>query len=401
MLLRLCLMMVGTVLASSCSSDDRGPLKVPEVLLFEDTFSELDMTTWTHESTMGGGGNWEFQMYGNRRANSFVENGTLFIKPSLTRDRLGEKTIRGQHSRWESNRIDLWGTCTDNANWGCERMAHKNENRILPPIESAKLTTADAFSFKYGRVEVVAKLPRGDWLWPAAWMMPKHNTYGEWPTSGEIDIMEARGNAPHYKRQNNESLGYDTYGAACHWGAQHESAYKLTHRTHTSTNATTLVNAFHTYGLYWDDTRLYTYFDDPSNIVMEIHDYVSTSFWQKGVDNLLWKNDTTVSQRHNPWRAGTNHAPFDQEFYLILNLAVGGTAGNGNGYFPDDDVIKPWKNVNGKTPASTAFYDAIDDWFPTWGDPLTAEVLDTAALKIDSVRVWGFPGITTVNALAI
>lgn len=46
----------------------------------------------------------------------------------------------------------------------------------------------------FGKVEVVAKMPQGDWLWPAIWMMPENSTYGDWPRSGEIDIAESRGN---------------------------------------------------------------------------------------------------------------------------------------------------------------------------------------------------------------
>ncbi len=63
-------------------------------------------------------------------------------------------------------------------------------------MQSAAVRTVESFAFTYGRVEVRAKLPRGDWLWPAIWLLPKWHQYGDWPTSGEIDIMESRGNAP-------------------------------------------------------------------------------------------------------------------------------------------------------------------------------------------------------------
>jgi len=51
----------------------------------------------------------------------------------------------------------------------------------MNPIASARLRTAETFSFKYGRVEIKAKLPKGDWMWPAIWMLPKNNEYGDWP----------------------------------------------------------------------------------------------------------------------------------------------------------------------------------------------------------------------------
>ena len=67
---------------------------------------------------------------------------------------------------------------------------------MINPIRSARLRSVKSFSFQYGRVEIKAKLPKGDWLWPAIWMLPAHNEYGQWPASGEIDIMESRGNDP-------------------------------------------------------------------------------------------------------------------------------------------------------------------------------------------------------------
>ena len=56
-------------------------------------------------------------------------------------------------------------------------------------------------------------MPKGDWIWPALWMLPKLNAYGKWPASGEIDICESRGNAPGYP-----AGGVDTFGSTLHWG---------------------------------------------------------------------------------------------------------------------------------------------------------------------------------------
>jgi beta-glucanase (GH16 family) len=80
-------------------------------------------------------------------------------------------------------------------------------------VRSARLTTQGAKWIQYGRVEVVAKLPKGDWLWPAIWMMPEDSVYGIWPLSGEIDIMESRGNARGYG-----SGGRETVSSTIHWG---------------------------------------------------------------------------------------------------------------------------------------------------------------------------------------
>lgn len=159
-----------------------------ETLVFNDEFDSLT-EAWNHEISMSGGGNNEFQAYINNRTISFVKDGVLFIKPQ----------IRYDDDYLSSGTVNLWGhltypndACTDAANDGCLRTGTKS--RILPPINSAKLTSS--FSFKYGRLEARMKLPKGDWIWPALWLMPKYNLYGTWPASGEIDLMESRGNAP-------------------------------------------------------------------------------------------------------------------------------------------------------------------------------------------------------------
>ncbi|KAF2888091.1 hypothetical protein ILUMI_18082, partial [Ignelater luminosus] len=101
--------------------------------------------------------NWEFQWYTNDRSNSIAENGILKLKPTLTSDFLGEAALT-------SETIDLGSSCTNAAFHGCKRTG--SPDSILNPIRSAKLVTTDSFAFKYGRVEVRAKLPAGDWLWP-------------------------------------------------------------------------------------------------------------------------------------------------------------------------------------------------------------------------------------------
>jgi len=73
-----------------------------ETIIFQDDFDKLNFTTWEHELTMGGGGNWEFEWYVNNRSNSYVRNSTLFIKPTLTEDAIGDVTLR-------SGTVDIWG----------------------------------------------------------------------------------------------------------------------------------------------------------------------------------------------------------------------------------------------------------------------------------------------------
>jgi len=212
-------------------------------LIFSDEFDHFNLTTWKHEITLGGGGNWEFQYYDNRRPNSYVKDGVLYLKPSYLADDIGEGSLRGGYT------LDVWGSspaslCTGPHFYGCFRTSGAGGN-YLNPIRSARIRTAESFNFKYGRVEVNATLPKGDWLWPAIWLLPTNNQYGNWPVSGEIDIMESRGNGPNYS-----AGGFDTFGSTLHWGPIYsENAYFKTHATKKAAPDQDFAQDFHIYGL--------------------------------------------------------------------------------------------------------------------------------------------------------
>ena len=117
--------------------------------------------------------------------------------------------------------LDLWGmnepyqTCTGQANYGCRRQG--TTDNIINPIQSARIRSVNSFSFKYGKLEVRARLPKGDWIWPAIWLLPRQFSYGDWPASGEIDLVEARGNEKLFTK-GNVSIGIDQVGSTLHWG---------------------------------------------------------------------------------------------------------------------------------------------------------------------------------------
>ena len=77
-------------------------VRAKETRIFFDDFNNLNFSTWEHELTMGGGGNWEFEWYVNNRSNSYVKNGILYLKPTLTEDAIGETTLR-------TGTVDIWG----------------------------------------------------------------------------------------------------------------------------------------------------------------------------------------------------------------------------------------------------------------------------------------------------
>lgn len=126
-------------------------------------------------------------------------------------DMIGDANVRGGYT------MNLWGGapadyCTMNSFYGCERTSGAGGN-YLNPIISARVRTVKSFNFKYGRVEFKAKIPKGDWIWPALWLLPRDNAYGTWPSSGEIDVMESRGNDPSY-----QFGGCDKFTSTLHWG---------------------------------------------------------------------------------------------------------------------------------------------------------------------------------------
>ncbi len=150
---------------------------------------------------------------------------------------------------------------------------------------SARIDTRDKFSFTYGRIEFRASCPLGTGLWPAVWMLPEGEEYGPWAASGEMDLLEAKG------RLSDRVFGTIHYGGA----------YPLnTHQEYTATlPAGTGIDSFHTYEVIWEPGR------------------------------ISWLVDGRVYAAATEWRSRTpgieSPAPFDKPFYLLVNLAVGGS----------------------------------------------------------------------------
>jgi licheninase len=166
------------------------------------------------------------------------------------------------------------------------------------PYTSARLNSRA--SWTYGRIDVRAKLPRGRGTWPAIWMLPVRGEYGKggWPDNGEIDIMEHVGFAP----------------AVIH-GTIHARAYNHVDRTQRgkSTNVADAQNAFHVYSVVWT----------PQSIVVSVDDTGYFSF-----------DNERLSNPQADWRQW----PFDKDFRILLNVAVGGNWGGQKGV---DESIWP------------------------------------------------------------
>jgi beta-glucanase (GH16 family) len=116
---------------------------------------------------IGGFGTGSFDWTTNSDKNSYTDKDGLHIVPTLTTDSgiTREQILNGYNLNLTKEGGD--GSCTGDSNTVCSIQSNDTSGVIIPPVQSARLSTKGKMSIKYGRVEVVAKLPVGDWLWPA------------------------------------------------------------------------------------------------------------------------------------------------------------------------------------------------------------------------------------------
>ncbi len=197
---------------------------------------------------------------------------------------------------------------------------------------SAKLMTRrrdgrPLFHLRYGRFEFRAKLPTGQGVWPALWMLPQDEKYGPWPTSGEIDVLEARGQEP------TKVLGTLHFGSR--WPAQAKAG-----ADYVLPNKATIAD-FHVYALEWGPGEFRWFCDDK--------EYARQSFWWssgkvEGINGVPPRSEADLE----PWPA-----PFDHSFYLVMNLAIGGRfvgTPNKTTPFPAEmqvDYVRVYEKVGG------------------------------------------------------
>ncbi|WP_163932808.1 family 16 glycosylhydrolase [Paraferrimonas sp. SM1919] len=171
---------------------------------------------------------------------------------------------------------------------------------------SARLRTAGKFDTKYGRIEVKAKAPEGQGLWSAVWMLPTDSMYGGWASGGEIDIMEvvsAKGDV------NQKTHGTVHYGMA--WPFNQNAGGMIDAQ---------VTDDFHTYAIEWEQNEIRWYFDGQHYATV-----TKDAWWS------YFYKDMATGYESAP------EAPFDQDFHLLINLAVGG---NWPGS-PDGDTAFP------------------------------------------------------------
>ena len=155
--------------------------------------------------------------------------------------------------------------------------------------------------------------------------MPEESKYGEWPKSGEIDIAEARGNDMHYPLG-----GRDTYTSTLHWGPSSSLDGFWRTTAGRKIRRSDFAETYHTFGLEWSEDYLYTYMDSRLQNILYVGfkgKNTPKTMWDRGGWKQTFVNSTLIQ---DPWsQTGNANTPFDESFFLILNVAVGST----NGWF--------------------------------------------------------------------
>ncbi|GAD01872.1 glycoside hydrolase family 16 protein [Agarivorans albus] len=263
-------------------------------LVWNDEFDadEIDQRKWNVEEHCWGGGGASQQCYTKRKANIQVSEGSLkllakkgsFTGPSLPS---GDKRVTKTQA-----------------------------------YTSAKLSTKGKVDWRYGRVEVRAKLPQGQGTWPAIWMLPSEEKYGQWPASGEIDIVEAVNlKTPSDAKGVDSSALEDRLYGSLHYGRAVPENLR-SGKDYQLPNGINPADGFHTYTVEWEEGEIRWFIDN--------------------VHYATQRQDEWYSQYRNNGHLITAEgaAPFDQAFYLGLNLDVGGSwAENANATGVDGDVF--------------------------------------------------------------
>jgi len=201
-------------------------------------------------------------------------------------------------------------------------------------------------------------------------MLPVDNVYGPWPLSGEIDMVESRGNGIKYTAH-----GSNYVQGSLNWGPTINLNGVLNSYSWWTEKRTSFGSGFHTYALEWTDSFIRMYVDTRLHTLLDLS--FNQPFFQRGDFPEVIFNGSGLAPLANPWLNGTNATPFDQEFYLIMNVAVGST----NGWFPEGQGNKPWLD-HSQNPARD-FINAANQWYPTW--PTSVE---DRAMIVDYVKMW-------------
>lgn len=319
-------------------------------LIINDEFSgtAMDKSIWTieHRIPTYAPPLFEFNSYEDRQETCFLKDGKLFLKPFALNS---DSEVRGV--------LDLRDGCSSTENYQC--YYEQQSSFLLPPVKSARITSK--ISFKYGKIEIKAKLPSGDWLFPVIQLQPKDRIDENVAT---ILIAYSRGNDrltginPNdmtVRLNSGNDLGSRLLfaGPSINPAEPGRSKHLVSKRSEEPFN-----KDFHVYTMHWTPGVIKYYVDN--------EEYGTVNLNKSFVDSSLGIGST--------WTHPGD--PFNNQFVLSIGVAVGGMYD-----FPDDmhgSSPKPW--VNGERNYLKKFFEARSQWLQTWRG-------DGPAMQIDYVKV--------------
>ena len=202
---------------------------------------------------------------------------------------------------WGNGEVQYYTNRTDNVTVadGILKITAKKENYEGSNYTSARIKSQGLYDFKYGRVDVKAKLPTGGGTWPAIWMLGSNITTAGWPACGEIDIMESAGNNP------------GVVSGAIHTPSSYGATVNIKNKP-----LSTASSEFHVYSVNWSAKQVTFLVDDE------------------------------IFYTYNPEVKDGNTWPFDASMFLIFNVAMGGTfGGNIDSNFTQSSMEIDWVRV--------------------------------------------------------
>jgi beta-glucanase (GH16 family) len=230
-------------------------------------------------------------------------NGTI-LDSSRWLAQTGTGTLYGLPAGWGNNELQYYTSRTQNlsVSGGALHIVARSEIFSGSSYTSARIRTLGLLEILYGRVEARIRIPSGQGIWPAFWMLPTNSPYGGWASSGEIDIMESTNVADRI-------YGTIHYGGAWPNNVQNGGSYAP---------GVDFSASYHLYAIEWEPDQVRWYVDSQL-----IHT----------ADSALWFSSSAPSNER---------APFDTPFHLLLNVAVGGNfpgPPNGSAGFPMEMTV--------------------------------------------------------------